>query len=73
MSSLSYTAIQTSVEILIRLSLDDQVTISGDLLVDIEQSLSSLLTARTEVNEGDTWETLVSFHWVLSNATSSIS
>ena len=62
MSSLSYTAVQTCVEILIRLSLDDQVTISGDLLVDIEQSLSSLLTARKEVNDGDTWETSVSFH-----------
>ena len=62
MSSLSYTAIQTSVEMLIRLSFDDQVTISGDLLVDIEQSLYSLLMTVGEVNEGDSWITFVSFH-----------
>lgn len=70
MSSLSYTTIQTSVEILIRLSFDDQVIISGDLLVDIEQSLYSLLMVKTEVNEGDTWEASVSFH---CKTTSSIS
>ncbi|KAF8431401.1 hypothetical protein BGX38DRAFT_1146636 [Terfezia claveryi] len=56
-TQLSNTAVQTAVAILVRLSLDDMFTNHGDILIDIEKSIYSLLMSRSESDEENGWDT----------------
>ncbi|RPB27512.1 hypothetical protein L211DRAFT_551271 [Terfezia boudieri ATCC MYA-4762] len=49
--------VQTAVAILVRLSLDDMFTNHGDILIDIEKSIYSLLMSRSESDEENGWDT----------------
>lgn len=60
MSSLSNAVIQTATSTLIRLSFDDMFTKYGDLLIDVEQSIYSLLMSRKESSGETSWEKAVS-------------
>ena len=45
---------------MIRLSLDDMFTRTGDLLIDIEQSVLALLMSRKESDGENSWDKIVS-------------
>ncbi|KAF8428282.1 hypothetical protein EV426DRAFT_335885 [Tirmania nivea] len=56
-TQLSNAAVQTAVAILVRLSLDDMFTNYGDILIDIEKSIYSLLMSRSESDGESAWGT----------------